>query len=51
MQIPSDKDLVIYGTPAYPVFEIGALVAEAWTYPMSLTAENHYLMDPQDPSS
>ena len=48
VQIPSDKDLVIYGTPAYPIFEIGALFAEAWTYPMSLTAENHYLMNPQD---
>ncbi len=48
VQIPSDKDLIIYGTPAYPVFEIGALFAEAWTYPMSLTAENHDLMDPQD---
>jgi succinyldiaminopimelate transaminase len=48
VQIPSEKDLVVYGTPAYPVFEIGALFAEAWTYPMSLNTENRYLMDPAD---
>lgn len=46
VQIPSDKDLVLYGEPAYPVFEAGALFAEAWTYPLKLSPQNRYLMDP-----
>ncbi|HEX5054709.1 MAG TPA: aminotransferase class I/II-fold pyridoxal phosphate-dependent enzyme [Planctomycetota bacterium] len=46
VQVPSDKDLVIYGEPAYPVYEIGALFAEAWTYPMQLSLQNGYAMDP-----
>src|SRR5262249_52702996 len=46
VEIPSDKDLVVYGVPAYPVFEIGALFAEAWTYEMPLSAQNRSLMDP-----
>ena len=46
VEIPSEKDLVVYGVPAYPVFEIGALFAEAWTYEMPLHANNRYLMDP-----
>lgn len=29
VQVPSEHDLVLYGEPAYPVFEIGALFAEA----------------------
>ena len=48
VEIPSEKDLVVYGVPAYPVFEIGALFAEAWTYELHLHAGNHYLMDPDD---
>lgn len=48
VEIPSEKDLVVYGVPAYPVFEIGALFAEAWTYEMQLHAGNRYLMDPDD---
>lgn len=46
VQVPSDKDLVLYGEPAYPVYEIGALFAEAWTYPMALGLHNGYAMDP-----
>ena len=46
VQIPSEKDLVLYGQPAYPVYEIGALFAEAWTYAVQLGPENEYAMDP-----
>ena len=46
VQIPSDKDLVLYGQPAYPVYEIGALFAEAWTYAVQLGPDNEYAMDP-----
>ncbi|MCA8950005.1 MAG: aminotransferase class I/II-fold pyridoxal phosphate-dependent enzyme [Planctomycetes bacterium] len=47
VQIPSDKDLVVYGEPAYPVYEIGALFAEAWTYAVPLALDNGYAMDPE----
>jgi aspartate/methionine/tyrosine aminotransferase len=33
-------------TPAYPVYEIGALFAEAWTYAVHLNLGNGYAMDP-----
>ena len=46
VQIPSDKDLVLYGQPAYPIYEIGALFAEAWTYSVQLGPENGYAMHP-----
>jgi succinyldiaminopimelate transaminase len=46
VQVPSDKDLVLYGEPAYPVYEIGALFAEAWTYALQLDPANGYAMDP-----
>jgi succinyldiaminopimelate transaminase len=46
VQVPSDKDLVLYGEPAYPVYEIGALFAEAWTYAVPLSVRNGYAMDP-----
>lgn len=46
VQVPSEKDLVLYGEPAYPVYEIGALFAEAWTYAVPLGAHNGYAMDP-----
>ncbi|MBM4063698.1 MAG: aminotransferase class I/II-fold pyridoxal phosphate-dependent enzyme, partial [Planctomycetes bacterium] len=46
VQVPSEKDLVLYGEPAYPVYEIGALFAEAWTYPVPLGVHNGYAMDP-----
>ena len=46
VQVPSDKDLVLYGEPAYPVYEIGALFAEAWTYAVPLSVHNGYAMDP-----
>ncbi|MFK7742547.1 MAG: aminotransferase class I/II-fold pyridoxal phosphate-dependent enzyme [Planctomycetota bacterium] len=46
VQVPSDKDLVLYGEPAYPVYEIGALFAEAWTYAVQLGPHNEYQMDP-----
>jgi aspartate/methionine/tyrosine aminotransferase len=37
---------VLYGEPADPVYEIGALFAEAWTYAVPLAAANGYRMDP-----
>lgn len=46
VQVPSDKDLVLYGEPAYPVYEIGALFAEAWTYAVQLGPHNGYALDP-----
>jgi len=46
VEVPSEKDLVLYGEPAYPVYEIGALFAEAWTYAVPLSAANGYAMDP-----
>jgi len=46
VQIPSEKDLVLYGEPAYPIYEIGALFAEAWTYSVQLGPHNDYAMDP-----
>lgn len=46
VQVPSEKDLVLYGEPAYPVYEIGALFAEAWTYAVPLGVHNGYAMDP-----
>ncbi|MBL8756640.1 MAG: aminotransferase class I/II-fold pyridoxal phosphate-dependent enzyme [Planctomycetes bacterium] len=46
VQVPSDKDLVLYGEPAYPVYEIGALFAEAWTYAVGLSVGNGYALDP-----
>lgn len=46
VQVPSDKDLVLYGEPAYPVYEIGALFAEAWTYAVPLGLHNGYALDP-----
>ncbi|MBX3464445.1 MAG: aminotransferase class I/II-fold pyridoxal phosphate-dependent enzyme [Planctomycetes bacterium] len=46
VQVPSEKDLVLYGEPAYPVYEIGALFAEAWTYAVPLSLSNGYAMDP-----
>lgn len=47
VQVPSEKDLVLYGEPAYPVYEIGALFAEAWTYAVPLALQNGYAMDPE----
>jgi succinyldiaminopimelate transaminase len=46
VQVPSDKDLVLYGEPAYPIYEIGALFAEAWTYAVPLGVQNGYALDP-----
>jgi aspartate/methionine/tyrosine aminotransferase len=46
VQVPSDRDLVLYGEPAHPVFELGALFAEAWTYAVPLTAANGFALDP-----
>jgi succinyldiaminopimelate transaminase len=46
VQVPSEKDLVLYGEPAWPVYETSALFAEAWTYAVPLSVENGYAMDP-----
>lgn len=46
VEVPSDKDLVLYGEPAWPVYESGALFAEAWTYAVPLGTHNGYAMDP-----
>ena len=43
---PSPRDTIVYGEPAYPVFEIGALFAGARTHVVALDATNRYLMDP-----
>ncbi|MFN0060049.1 MAG: succinyldiaminopimelate transaminase [Planctomycetota bacterium] len=40
------RRLVVYGTPAYPVFEIGALFAEARTHALELNVANEYLLTP-----
>ncbi len=42
----SGKDCVVYGVPAYPVFEIGSLFAEAKVHEVLLDDSNSYLMDP-----
>lgn len=41
-----DRSLVVYGEPAYPVFEIGALFAQAEAWPVLLNPDNSYLLDP-----
>lgn len=46
VQVPSDKDLVLYGEPGYPVYEIAALFAEAWTYALPLVPQTGFCMDP-----
>jgi succinyldiaminopimelate transaminase len=42
----SARDTVLYGVPAYPVFEIGALFAAARTAEIPLGPPNRYLLDP-----
>ncbi len=42
----SSRNVVVYGVPAYPVFEIGALFAEAEVHEVALGPDNRYLMDP-----
>ena len=42
----SSRRRVVYGEPAYPVFEIGALFASAEAHPVVLNPGNSYLMDP-----
>lgn len=44
----SDRRLVIYPEPGYPVMEIGSLYAVAEPCPIQLTRANDYLMDPDD---
>ena len=46
VQIPGDKNVVLYGEPAYPVYQLSALYAEAQTHAVQLTAETDYAMDP-----
>jgi len=41
-----ERSLVVYGEPAYPVFEIGALFAQAEPHPVALHPGNSYLLDP-----
>ncbi len=43
----SDKNLVVYGEPAYSVFKISALYAGAEPHGYPLTAEDHYLLTPE----
>ncbi|MHC4514966.1 MAG: succinyldiaminopimelate transaminase [Planctomycetota bacterium] len=43
----AERNLVVYGEPAYPVFEIGALFAEAQTHAVQLNPQNRYLLDPE----
>jgi succinyldiaminopimelate transaminase len=42
----SERNAVVYGVPAYPVFEIGALFAEAMVHEVQLSPANQYLLDP-----
>ena len=39
-----EKDTVIFGTPAYPVYERGALFANANVYPVQLKEEDKFLL-------
>ncbi len=41
----SEKRLVVYGEPAYPVYERGAVFAGAQPYAVPLLAENRFLPD------
>ncbi len=42
------RKLVVYPEPGYPVMEIGALYADAETWPVRLGAEQRYRMDPAE---
>ena len=42
----SGRDRVVYGVPGYRVFEIGTYYAEGRAHAVDLTAENGYLLDP-----
>jgi len=42
----SERTTVVYGVPAYPVFEIGSLFAEAEVHEVVLNRDNGYLVDP-----
>jgi LL-diaminopimelate aminotransferase len=44
---PSERDVVVYGVPAYPVFEIGAAFAQARIHEVELNAANDYLLVPE----
>lgn len=46
VQVPSEKDLVLYPEPAPPVFETSALFAEAWTYPLPLVPGSFLALAP-----
>lgn len=43
----SGRNVVVYGEPAYPVFEIGALFAEAQIHAVNLNPTNRYVLDPE----
>ena len=43
----SARRTVVYGVPAYPVFAIGSLFAEAEVHEVGLDPGNRYLMDPR----
>lgn len=44
----SERNVVVYGVPAYPVFRIGALFAEARPHEVVLGPHNRYLLAPED---
>lgn len=46
VDVPSARDVVLYGVPAYPVFQIGALFAQAQPHEVPLGPHNDYLLDP-----
>ncbi|MDJ0974644.1 MAG: succinyldiaminopimelate transaminase [Planctomycetota bacterium] len=48
VDIGSPKNAIVYPEPGYPVMEIGTLYATAHRVPHALTAENQYLMRPED---
>ena len=49
---PADKPFVLYGTPAYPVYQRGTLFSGARPWPVELKPESHYALLPEelDPS-
>lgn len=43
----SERNVVVYGVPAYPVFRLGALFAEARIHEVALGPGNGYLLAPE----
>ncbi len=48
IDVDSERNQIVYPEPGYPVMEIGSLYATAKRTPYALTADNDYLMRPED---